>query len=936
MDKYEYRLQTQEMLACVAEGNYGRAEEIADTIDWRRIKSVSMLCTVSNIYETQGRYEDAREILFIAYDRTPNSRKIVFSLAELAIKLGDIEEAKDCFEEFCAIAPNDANRYILKYELAKAQNEPLENQIKALEEFKQLEYVDKSAYELARLYEKAGMTEKCIQECDDIILWFSDGQYVQKAMDLKRKYRPLTSSQLDKYMKGNLECAVEMTEEQRQAEYLLDQEMKNMAAVVKEDGNRESGSMMDGFNIKEAFSRKDKVKAPELKAEEEPEEMTEETPEEPEAKPVHPILQDNPDSEAARNASLPESMKLSDMEEQTNGQKEIDKMLAQWEEKKRQLERDIEELRKAKMREKLRQENEEIQSVFGEESKERVSALSPDVQRLLWQLENNIDPDEDDEYSAVDSEPDSIKVEEPETEDLPEKEDYSANDISDIAAALENMAAGDFDTEDEEPESFREPDISEELFEEEEDTIFIPEVAAEDSELKSREEVPVIPEEETKAFENEESSEEPETSEGSDIIADEEEPEAEIPLDKAVPEDEVSDILSALENMSLDTIEAISEGEDIPAKPGLIKETEADEEAIVENPAEVQDMADEIARAFAAEMAQNQETSKEEDHKDIREISAPEPEAVPEEPKVRPVREEGQVISAAADIPTPRGYRPGDVTGTLSMDEKFDLDAQGRVGLEAGLTEEQKKIFSYFVPVRGMSEQLVNVLRRARASQKHKQGTSKVGNLIVMGPKGSGKTILALDVIKAIRKEQDKKNGKAAILPAESLNTRDIPDTIRKVHGGALVIEQAGKLSQRTINALDMAMATETDGLMIVLEDDVYAISRMLSGNDNFAKKFNLRLQIPEFINDELVTFGQTYAKEHGYKIDEMGILALYSRIDAMQKDNHAVSVAEVKDIMDAAIARSRKNSMKKTMTNFFKSKDKTELITLEENDFIY
>ena len=264
---------------------------------------------------------------------------------------------------------------------------------------------------------------------------------------------------------------------------------------------------------------------------------------------------------------------------------------------------------------------------------------------------------------------------------------------------------------------------------------------------------------------------------------------------------------------------------------------------------------------------------------------------------------------------------------------RYDLSATSEIGLKAGLTEEQKKLFSYFVPVRGMSEQIVEVLDNDRRAQR--EGTSKTGNLLVIGRKGSGKTVLAVDIVKAIQKQRNLKQGKVAIVTGESLNKKELTNIIQKLRGGAIIIEHAGKLNSRTVKELNYLMEKKTGELLFVLEDQRKPLERLMTANPEFKKKFSSKLELPVFINDELVTFGQTYAKENGYKLDEMGILALYSRIDVMQREDHAVSVAEVKEIMDEAIAHSQKANVKHLARRVFgKGTDDSDRIILKEEDF--
>ena len=947
VDKYEYRLSTQEMLSCVASGDYRKAEEIADSIDWRKVKSVSMLSTVSGIYEERRRYEDAREILFIAYDRAPNSRKIIFGLAELALKMGDIEEARDCYNEFRAVAPNDGNQYVLKYEIAKTAGEPLSTQIKALEEFKEVEYVERWAYELAKLYEKAGLTEKCIEECDDLVLWFNNGKYVRKALELKRRYRPLTGSQLAKYMdNGEFEHEVEPSEKQREAELLLDDEKKAIAAEgeaaakaaaeaeqragapsqardaevpedVEEIDDREEkklkGAMkwlaIGAASLKESVSR--------VISDDDDEEDTEETsetakdipeeieyvPEEEEESPQE--IEDVPEEEEESPQEIedvPEEgedylKEIEDFpEEVEEPTEETEEYPEETEEHPEETEEHPEETEEHPEEteeypdepEVLPEETEEVSegSVFEVEEDGQFSLMGL-LQQSQTQVPGQMEiADVLAQWANTEKEPEDSDPPE-ETKQTEETLAFDDDVLAGIAAALEGKAdtAAEMLSEDTADTSDTAEDAGE--------------TPAEPKAESLEEEESEKPEPEDPAREEEAPTEEPEDPKGTFTF----------------DEDVLAGIAAALEGKADTAAEQA-------ASEGIAPEEEAAEAPVT--PEE---------EAAEAPVIPEEEPSEEQT------ISEEEPEEKPanseEEPVISEEKTEEKPEEKPKDIPHGKPARPFSATqtlGGLSMEEKFDLEAQGRVGLKAGLTEEQKKAFSYFVPVRGMSEQIVAALSEAEKTPD--DGLSEIGNILVAGPKGCGKTMLALNLIKQIRKLQNESKGKAAIIHAESLNKKDVPTTIRKVHGGAIIIEDAGDLERHTVHALDMAMSTDTNNMIVVLEDSKKKLAELLRRHDVFARKFNIRMQIPDFINDELVTFGQAYAKEHGYKIDDMGILALYSRIDVMQKEDHSVTVAEVKDIMDAAFVRSKKNSMRKTMTNFFKSKDENELTTLEEADF--
>jgi len=1085
LDKYEYRLKTEEMLKCVAAKDYKKAETIADSIDWRRVKSVSMLCTVSDIYDENERYNDAREILFIAYDRAPSSRKIIFGLAELAIKIGDLDEAADCYNEFVSVAPKDGNQYVLKYELSKAKNEPIEKQIEALEEFKQVEYIERWAFELAKLYEKAGMTAKCIEECDDLVLWFNDGKYVRKAMELKQKYKPLTPLQTERYQLDTDE--EELTETQREANLLLEEERKNLEKQQESRAPRQEEDILaedvlagnEDEAVEEAAEESPSEDEDELSrsifemaeeydqshpVEESSEEVIEpeEIPESEEAytEPEEEIVEEEIPEEEAPIEEIPAAVALeeeavrpaqarelkAEFAEDISQQVEEARLRAAAEAKRLSEERArAEEARKLAVEEEARKREEAARREDEEETEEEASEEAPgesdgenvvaealqeritsaggheniaikpvnvgiyDTMNLQAEIARGMaEIMDDDEHKSADAGDDigitadeavtAERIDEP-TDEMESLREALVGQLDKVEAEVrEETKNGEKDAPEPEEKSMVTGDttraVSPEAFRE----VLAetePEEAAEAEESPAEEEPEAVEESpitgEPEAVEESLIAEEPETVEESPIT-EEPEPLEENPRAAKIAEDEngqltlvqaakaldeekqitgqmnIEDILSQWEvkqaemEKSLEesrkkqeeetrALEAMKKTVQTPSNyipediQRILDEIEGDDEDWEDSkPSRTAEPADEAAPAEIRTQtadSESESSTESEPEETFEPEETPEPEEASAEP---PIIEEEEAIPAPSSrrspvtrntIPLPGesfAGNPDETAGGLSIEEKFDLEAQSRVGTEAGLTEEEKRLFSYFVPVRGMSEQLVEVLRNDREIKR--DGTSQVGNLIVIGRKGSGKTVLAVDVVKAIQKSRKLKSGKVAIISAESLNKKDIPETVRKIHGGSLIIENAGKLSQPTIDALNMAMTTQTGNLLIVLEDQRQLLSGVIKKNPNFAKKFTSRLEVPIFINDELVTFGQAYAKEHGYKIEEMAILALYSRIDAMQREDHAVTVAEVKDIMDTAFVKSKKNSMKRTMTNLFKSRDKSDRILLMEEDF--
>lgn len=809
MDKYEYRVKTEQMLEYMEQKAYGKAMEIADTIDWRKVKNASMLCSVSEIYEQNEKYEKSRDVLFIAYDRTPGSRKIIYRLGILALKLGEPSEAMDCYEEFVSVAPKDPNQYILRYKILKAQNAPITQQIEVLEEFKKAEYIEKWAYELAKLYDEAGMITECLEECDDLILWFSEGKYVYQAMELKMKYKPLTPLQQEKY---DQKPGGPMTPSQKFVQKLRENQLDTSTATIPTG------------EVKEA------IKEPQL-------------------------------------------------QKQVTGQMKIEEILASWEEKQKEVMEVIEQ---------KRQEAEADKEIV--ELKSEPEAATPeDVRRLMEELEGKKEDEALEEASSsepMEEEPEPEVIEEPIEEQTFAEEDFEEC----------------FDDEiDEELEEFEELDI--------------PEWDEQEMEAMTEEPVEVIEESEEEVIEEPESIfEEMSEEDAAQVLSEEAEVHEETEL---YEEEEISRDLSE----GQEEIDPEDDDED-SFDPNDFEE--------VEDGYDIRDFEEEIA-AFERE---RKESVEDEDDDDFDLLNETIPLSRIEVAKAAATGKTGKIpVDEIANALGATGTFGQGTTG-FTVQAKYDLEAQSEVGLRAGLTEEQKKLFSYFVPVRGMSEQLVDVLEQDKQCT-NRQGTSKTGNLLIIGRKGSGKTVLAVDVVKAIQKQRKLKQGKVAIITGDSLNKKKIKEIVSKLYGGALIIEKAGRMNEKTVQRLNKAMERDTGELLIVLEEQRKPLDRLLSSNKEFRRKFTSRLEVPIFINDELVTFGQTYAKENGFKIDEVGILALYSRIDMLQREDHVVTVAEVKEIMDEAIEHVQKTNVKKIVKRVLgKGRDDADRVILSEKDF--
>ena len=901
MDKYEYRAKTEQMLAYAEQKSYQKAMSIADTIDWRKVKNTAMLSTVSEIYENAGELGKARDTLFIAYDKAPSSRKVVYRLGIISLKLGHFDEAADCYEEFVKLAPKDPNQYILRYKILKAQKAPVKEQIEALEDFKHSEYVEKWAYELARLYAEAGMTSECLDECDDLILWFSEGTYVYQAMELKMKYKPLTPLQQEKYDHRN--------------DGIGRKDSSKRKPSFRKSKERPAPNPRIADKVRKDVHVTDSIDLPDL-----PEPMARTHASEPEAEsqPKTRIRSTSDISTTISGASLSDALKAgvavasgavapesASDDSQMTGKMKIEEILANWEATQREnakiLEKSQEEAEKEKaLREKKKEEEEEVLGATK-------PILSDDIRKLMEQLENGEEPEitdedaedfvDDEEDEATESPEDSSKEASDTDEEAPEENDFEEivdseeDDESDAVYDEEAEYEDEDDSEYDDDDEYEDEDDSEYDDDEYEDE--------DDSEYDDDEE---YEDEDDSEYDDDEEYEDEDDSEYDDEEEYEDEDEDDYQIDDELDEDHKEDFDFEKES-ALD-----------------IDDHDSDEDD--------GDFAD--LDSFEDE----EELDSSDDYLDLEFDEKPAPEPEKETSKSAQTPDIDEVLEIEEPSEDEITERMGKFDTGFVVQGRYDLSATSEIGLKLGLTEEQKQLFSYFVPIRGVSEQLVEILDNDKRCR-NRYGTSRTGNILILGRKGSGKTVLAVDIVKAIQKQRRLKQGKVAIVTGDSLNKKDIGSIIDKLNGGALIIEKASKMNDRTIRELNDMMDEQTGELLFLLEDQKKPLERMFASHREFKRKFTSRLELPVFINDELVTFGQTYAKENGYRIDEMGILALYSRIDMMQREDHAVTVAEVKEIMDEAISHSQKANVKHLVKRVFgRSTDNSDHIILKEEDF--
>ena len=888
MDKYEYRAKTEQMLAYAEQKSYQKAMSIADTIDWRKVKNTAMLSTVSEIYENAGELGKARDTLFIAYDKAPSSRKVVYRLGIISLKLGHFDEAADCYEEFVKLAPKDPNQYILRYKILKAQKAPVKEQIEALEDFKHSEYVEKWAYELARLYAEAGMTSECLDECDDLILWFSEGTYVYQAMELKMKYKPLTPLQQEKYDHRN--------------DGIGRKDSSKRKPSFRKSKERPAPNPRIADKVRKDVHVTDSIDLPDL-----PEPMARTHASEPEAEsqPKTRIRSTSDISTTISGASLSDALKAgvavasgavapesASDDSQMTGKMKIEEILANWEATQREnakiLEKSQEEAEKEKaLREKKKEEEEEVLGATK-------PILSDDIRKLMEQLENGEEPEITDEDAE-----DFVDDEEDEATESPEDSSKEASDT---------------DEEDPEENDFEEIVDSEE--DDESDAVYDEEAEYEDEDDSEYDDDEEYEDEDDSEYDDDEEYEDEDESEYDDDEEYEDEDDSEYD-DEEEYEDEDEDDYQIDDELDEDHKEDF----DFEKESALdIDDHDSDEDD--------GDFAD--LDSFEDE----EELDSSDDYLDLEFDEKPAPEPEKETSKSAPTPDIDEVLEIEEPSEDEITERMGKFDTGFVVQGRYDLSATSEIGLKLGLTEEQKQLFSYFVPIRGVSEQLVEILDNDKRCR-NRYGTSRTGNILILGRKGSGKTVLAVDIVKAIQKQRRLKQGKVAIVTGDSLNKKDIGSIIDKLNGGALIIEKASKMNDRTIRELNDMMDEQTGELLFLLEDQKKPLERMFASHREFKRKFTSRLELPVFINDELVTFGQTYAKENGYRIDEMGILALYSRIDMMQREDHAVTVAEVKEIMDEAISHSQKANVKHLVKRVFgRSTDNSDHIILKEEDF--
>ncbi len=969
MDKYEYLLKVDQIEKLMKKKDYQMAVQIADTIDWRRIKNLNVLYAVSEAYEKAERYEDCMEILSIAYDRAPVGRLVLYKMTEIAIRMGNLDEAIALYQDFVKVAPHDQSRFILKYQIYRDRKYSLEDQIKVLKEYKTHEYQEKWAYELASLYAQAGMEKECVQECDELILWFSEGEYVAKALELKQQYEPLTASQQMKYQQAqNPSYQEEISfEEDRFSTADLQAELAaNVGELLLENATIEIPELEEE---KKSKQRTSKIEIEELV-------FPGKSPE-PEAVP-EPVLEIG-----LEEFTLPEEDTQKPEEESAIELEDFTMPGIIHSQEDEEPEIIMEELTLGNEEEPVEPEEPEVvveEFSLEEEEVSQSEEPEPELEITMEELtlgdeEEPVEPEEAlevvvEEFSLEEEEVSQSEEPEPELE-ITMEELTLGDEEEPVEPELEIiMEELTLETEEESVEPEEAPEVVVEDFLLEEEEISQPDEAEPESEITMEEmilgdeEEAVEPEEEPEVMMEDFSLEEEEISQ-----SEEPEPELEIAMEEltleteeeSVEPEEVPEVVveevsqpDEAEPESEITMEEMTLGEEEPKEAetihGILAKWEdkiAAAEAVLEAKAEQEQERKEKVKQETVELMKLISGISEEIPKDVQEIleefdkkEKPEKEEKEEPPQSKPEAKKEEEILAIEELksePTllKREKLSGD-TASMNMIQELERALATEVSqkaVDAGhLTIEQVRLFDYFTAVRGMSEQLSMLFK---GNPRSEMTTSSSGNLVVTGEPGNGKTTLAIDIVKALQKQNQMEGSKLAKITGKRLNTKDIYEVLASLKGGALIIERAGGISEATMMALSLAMETDTGGLLVILEDTSEEIAKLFHKNKNFASKFEYTIDIPVFTNDELVAFGKSYALEQEYTFDEFALLALYGEIGSRQTNDHMVTVAEVKEIIDAAIEHAKKGSIRHLIERVTKkSQDEYGNKLLREADF--
>lgn len=953
MDKYEYKVRLQEIKDLIAKGEYVEAASIADTIDWTKVKSVMMLCTISDLYKINRRLEDARDLLLLAYDRYPGGRSIVYSLCELFIKMGDVVQAVEYYKEFVQIAPKDTGRYILQYKLYEAQDVSIEERIEVLKELKSKEYIEKWAYELAYLYHRIGLATKCVEECDELILWFGEGRYVMKAMELKMLHEPLTPSQEEKYaeMKGEIvrqkaaeeagEVYPETPEEEKPEEEVDESPTKEILTSDPDDiqvkvmnvGQYDTINMQKELaaNMKELWDQKTD-KEPEAEGDTDLQEtkrldsladaledftMAETKVIETDA--VKEALNQSeeqgevffgetsemtPVSAEESSAEITEETLEQPMEAPVqSGQSTVPEAAAPKAEEKQEEEPQEEEPQTVVLPAREIEEHINAQPVM----KPRIAATIDPHKPLPEGMEKMLGMEYDGQISMV----------VPEAEQV-EKQITGQISLEDVLAEWERVKK--------ENEQKRMEEVQQHILQQTGAMFTEFEAATRDGLLEKLEKGKTIPTDEVEELEEyyeptQEDGEDYEEPAEQDEFLDESYDDYEEPVENTeeyTEESEAIDVDTEVEEEP-DAAAADIEVEEEP--DAAAADTEAEEEPDATAAEAEGEAAEEAVDDTAAEKAGTEEP-------DAADTEAEEEvEAIDADTEVG---EEADATEAAAKaVEDDVKDAETDAKGKKAPGQKKGKPVR-KAGMEQGrrFTAEEKELFGSYLQNKHTREQILNAIDKISLA-------AYTGNIILTGEEGMDTLTLAKKLMKEVQQTDSNFSGKIAKISSESLNKKGIAPVFDRIVNGALIIQKANKLSDDSVKDMQKVMNQEHKGMIVILEDTRGGAHKLLKKHPELKELFNIEIHVEALDNDSLVSYGRKYAEEQEYGMDEMGVLALHTCIAERQTIDHIVTIEEVKDIIDDAI----QHANRKTLGHFFdiivaKRYDEEDRIILRENDF--
>lgn len=901
MDKNEFKTKYDEIKQLIKEGRTDEALDIVESTNWRKVHNVNALVKASEVCEEAGRLEEARELLYMAHDRSPIGRMIIYHLAILCVKLGDLDEAKEFYDEFVEIAPHDSLKYIIKYQINKAKGADYTTLIGILEELKEHDFLEEWAYELAYLYHKTMQVDKCIDLCDEIILWFGDGPYVERALEMKMIYQPLDKMQEDKYRHfqqrrdGVTEIRaneilhsgeivhetmaipqVELPAErfntvnlQAEIKKNIDEIMRATEAEAVSENMENIKTLVEEIPYLQVNEQSDAIAEEQKQAKQELDESLKDT--------FNEYLAEEYDGQIS--LLVPESKEV---EQQVDGQMTIEDVMDEWEKTRRAAEAALQEAEQQKL--------ESAKNIALKEASQIMDRLEEAIPKL-----------------DAGARPTDLL-----------KEEYMAKQDEASSEPVKDR------TEDPAPAVFQ-----------------IPKVAA-DGVMGVGLEIPVVDPASAHIIKGEESPEAPSIVKSVEPDASEEwhPPVLEDQDEKADPAQEAS----LPEEADLEEVTDVDykEASKIVADVNNMLQQEIDRIMANEGQEEVRHLEEET---LASEVAEEIAPDVEED--DLPEITLPEDlqefvaEAETAESEVGPQEAVAEEVMPSREQEVAEEPLPEIADVVLDPEEMAELldenvleRAISEEMPELTLSEEEKEIFSYFMPIDGMENTICQALTGVRYRLENKKNSAS-GNIIIQGGVGSGKTMLASNLIKVLQIETDKLTGNVGKIDAEQLNKKDVALVLSKVSGGCLIIEGAGRLSERTQETMRQLMSQENCDVLVLMEDQKKRIDKMLSHNSAFAAMFTEKITIPIFTIDELVNFGKVYALEEGYVVDEMAILAMYNRINLIQRVDHPTSLIEVRDIVESAIDKAEKGGIKAMFSRFgSKRYDEDGNLILREQDF--